>query len=87
MFGDTIMGTDSSDYFEEERTRYTGGDGPDIFKSGAGDDIIKGGKGGLDDMGTPGEDVAIFSRAESGYTVEFYSNKGEKKDIISRWIH
>ena len=31
-------------------------------------------------MGTPGEDVAIFSRAESGYTVEFYSNKGEKKD-------
>ena len=38
-----------------------------ILLWGAGDDIIKGGKAGFDEMGVPGQDIAIYSKAESSY--------------------
>ena len=57
-----------------------GGLGPDTFKGGPGDDIIKGGKAGFDEMGVPGQDIAIYSKAESSYTIEFYNQKHEKKE-------
>ena len=33
---------------------------PRYFKGGSGDDIIKGGKAGFDEMGVPGQDIAII---------------------------
>ena len=50
------------------------------IKGGSGDDIIKGGKAGFDEMGVPGQDIAIYSKAESSYTIEFYNQKHEKKE-------
>ena len=31
-------------------------------------------------MGVPGQDIAIYSKVESSYTIEFYNQKHEKKE-------
>ena len=31
-------------------------------------------------MGVPGQDIVIYSKAESSYTIEFYNQKHEKKE-------
>ena len=60
-----------------------GGLGPDTFMGGAGDDIIKGGKAGFDEMGVPGQDIAIYSKLKAHIPLSF-TIKNMKRKIVTK---
>ena len=78
IFSDTITGTDLDDYIMGDAGSDTllGQDGPDWFIGGLGNDTIRGGSNGLDEWGSPGEDVAEYTGNKSLYTITYYDNDG-----------